>query len=347
MSHPCPAPEIAPAPAATHAPVMTGARHLDSVPVAPPEVEPGTAVVRNTLSLISPGTELAMWTGTHHGIADPDMPWCKFPFRPGYAAIGTVVEVGPGCRLRPGMRVLHHGAHAAWGLARPDRDPCAVLPAGLPDAHAVMARLAAIAATAAWRAAVRPALVLVQGGGLIGNLAAQWYRQRHGCRVVLVDPCPARRTAAFACGIDATVDAADEEAIEDACGGAPDIVVDATGRAALLDAALRRVRHGGEVQLLGAGHSTVTLDPYRRMFAKFVTLSGIHECMLPNLATPGAPISRQELLELSLAAIAGGRLRIAPLLTDRIAPAGLAVMYEAMLAEPARHLGVVIDWEAP
>ena len=45
-------------------------------------------------SAISAGTELAVYTGTHQWLKDPNMPDWKFPFRPGYSAAGRVVAVG-------------------------------------------------------------------------------------------------------------------------------------------------------------------------------------------------------------------------------------------------------------
>lgn len=337
-----------PALATGQAAVFTAPRRLAFEEQAQPRPGPHDAVVRNRLTLISPGTELAVYTGAHNGIADPANTWTKYPFRPGYAAVGEVVATGAACRLAPGARVLYPGRHATWGVAEPEREFCVQLPAQLDDGHALMARLAQIAATAAWLARGRPQRVVVQGAGPIGNLAAQWYRLRHGSRVVAIDPCRERRAAALACGLDAALapEEADGEALVAACGGEPDAVVDATGRAALLDAALARVRRGGEVQLLGAGHSTMTLDPYRRLFSRFVALSGIHECMLPNLPTPGAAGSRQELLEAAVAAIAAGRLLVAPLLTTRVPGGRLGETYEALLAEPGRHLGVTVDWAA-
>ena len=43
---------------------------------------------------VSAGTELAVYTGTHQWLKDPNLPDWKFPFRSGYTAAGTVVAVG-------------------------------------------------------------------------------------------------------------------------------------------------------------------------------------------------------------------------------------------------------------
>src|SRR5437764_652311 len=68
-------------------------------------------------SAVSPGTELAVYTGTHQWLRDPKLPDWKFPFRAGYSAAGTVLEVGSrltGCKA--GDRVSYPGNHASAEL---------------------------------------------------------------------------------------------------------------------------------------------------------------------------------------------------------------------------------------
>src|SRR6516225_7810868 len=63
-------------------------------------------------SAVSPGTELAVWTGTHQWLKDPSLPDWKFPFRPGYSAAGTVAAVGSAVTgWKPGDRVSYPGNH--------------------------------------------------------------------------------------------------------------------------------------------------------------------------------------------------------------------------------------------
>src|SRR5213082_1043148 len=72
-------------------------------------------LVQTEASAVSPGTELAVYTGTHQWLLDPNMPDWKFPFRSGYSAAGTVVAVGkdfPG-GFKAGDRVSFPGNHAS------------------------------------------------------------------------------------------------------------------------------------------------------------------------------------------------------------------------------------------
>ena len=48
------------------------------------------ATVDGEVSAVSAGTELAVYTGTHQWLKDPNLPEWKFPFRSGYSAAGTV-----------------------------------------------------------------------------------------------------------------------------------------------------------------------------------------------------------------------------------------------------------------
>src|ERR1700735_4236007 len=71
-------------------------------------------LVRTEFSAVSPGTELAVYTGTHQWLKDPNLPDWKFPFRPGYSAAGSVVAVGSGVSgWQPGGRGSFPGNHGS------------------------------------------------------------------------------------------------------------------------------------------------------------------------------------------------------------------------------------------
>src|SRR5437588_5973191 len=95
---------------------------LETFKVAVREVElpPPAAnqvLVATEVSAVSAGTELAVYTGTHQWLKDPNLPDWKFPFRPGYSAAGRVVAVGADVRgWQPGDRVSYPGNHASAEL---------------------------------------------------------------------------------------------------------------------------------------------------------------------------------------------------------------------------------------
>ncbi|MFM2092333.1 MAG: hypothetical protein RLZZ127_2822 [Planctomycetota bacterium] len=332
---------------------MTGSSSLDrsaTIPAAgrlawepcpPPVPAPGQVAVRTLATLLSPGTELAFWCGTHAGLNDPAMPWAKYPFRPGYAAVGEVVAVGDGVTVhRPGDRVLYRGNHAAWACAAPDW--FLPVPAGLDPAHALFARLAQIAATAVVRARRIPRRCVVLGAGPVGILAAQQLRNHGAAQVVIRDLSPARLALARACGIAAVpAGAAHDEEVRGCLGGEPALVVEATGVPALAVDALRAVAAGGEVVLLGSPRGPVEIATYQLVHVKNVSLTGAHECAVAE----GAP--RQAAIREALEDIAAGRIRVAPLVSHRLHPDRLAEAYDGCATAKDAWFGVVLDWTRP
>lgn len=133
------------------------------------------------------------------------------------------------------------------------------LPAGTDPVVGALAEPAAVALRAARRAGVQPGVsVLVMGAGPIGLLVSLCARLLGGEPVVVVEPRLRRREAAAALGFPAAADARDAnvtEAFASAPFGRPDVVVDAAGVPAALEAALRAVRPGGRLLAL-AGYGT-------------------------------------------------------------------------------------------
>src|SRR5271157_5189413 len=93
-------------------PFQCGVREVDLPAPAGNQI-----LVATEVSAISAGTELAVWTGTHQWLKDPNLPDWKFPFRSGYSAAGTIVAVGADIKgWKPGDRVSYPGNHASHEL---------------------------------------------------------------------------------------------------------------------------------------------------------------------------------------------------------------------------------------
>src|SRR5438105_4733100 len=74
-------------------------------------------LVETHVSAVSPGTELAVYTGTHQWLLDPNLPDWKFPFRSGYSAAGVIAAVGSKVTgWKAGERVSYPGNHASAEL---------------------------------------------------------------------------------------------------------------------------------------------------------------------------------------------------------------------------------------
>src|SRR5690348_8753873 len=167
-------------------------------------------LVGTEASAVSAGTELAVYTGTHQWLKDPNLPDWKFPFRPGYSASGVVAAVGPGVEgLKPGDRVSYPGNHASAELLMltHERGKLWKLPPNLADDRAAMACVARYGLGASVRAGLtlgRSAAVL--GLGVIGQFALRCLQAAGAYPVVGIDGVAMRREAARAAGADFVID---------------------------------------------------------------------------------------------------------------------------------------------
>lgn len=124
------------------------------------------------------------------------------PLALGYCNVGTVVAIGDGVQgFKPGDRVVSNGPHAE--LVVVPQLLCAGIPDAVSDEAAAFTVLASIGLQGIRLAA--PSLgetFLVSGLGLIGLLTAQLLKAQ-GCRVLGLDPDPAKCQLAGAFGIAA------------------------------------------------------------------------------------------------------------------------------------------------
>lgn len=166
------------------------------VDVPVPLCEPGAVLIRASVSLISPGTELYYARQCELG-EHPEL-------RLGYCSSGVVEQVGDSVSgFAPGDRVIAMGwnqaVHADF-VCVPQR-LCIKVHNETPLSEAVYANLAATAVHARRRAALTvDDRVLVLGGGLVGQLTAQLAADV-ASSVHLVDPLPNRVGAAAASGL--------------------------------------------------------------------------------------------------------------------------------------------------
>ena len=303
---------------------------------------PHEVLLATHVSLISPGTELAFYTGTHIGLPDPANVWAKYPFKPGYAAAGTLAAVGEDVRdFQVGDRIFAGAPHAGQHRFTPSPQSfCLPVPDGLPLEHAVFARLAAIAMTSLLVSDFNESgTVGVIGLGLIGNFAAQLFTAR-GLRVAGVDAVPQRAAWARECGLQAEAGESPAAVLKEMLGAAPDIVIEATGVPALCNEALLAARERGQVILLGSPRGTAELDVYRHIHSRGVRLTGAHEQFQGKYGFPDRAIVTREVLQM----LAAGQIRVAPLLTHRLPAAHAGDAYEMLLREKDKALGVVLEW---
>jgi threonine dehydrogenase-like Zn-dependent dehydrogenase len=193
---------------------LTGDGHIVPIEQDAPALRPGAVLVAVRASLVSPGTELGGWRALLEQRKNPKPQKAPKPF--GYSNAGVVAEAGEGVtEFKPGDRVACIGAGYAQhaNLAVVPHNLCVRLPQNVTFAQGAYAMLSATALHAVRRG--QPELgefVAVVGLGLLGQLAAQFYRL--ACNYVIGwDMIAFRNEIARRCGIHATVTVGPEDPV--------------------------------------------------------------------------------------------------------------------------------------
>jgi 2-desacetyl-2-hydroxyethyl bacteriochlorophyllide A dehydrogenase len=313
-------------------------------------------LVETEVSAISPGTELAVYTGTHQWLKDPNLPDWKFPFRSGYSAAGTVRAVGAkvaGCKV--GDRVSYPGNHASHELLTVghERGKWWLLPPGLEAEKAALACILRYGLGASIRAGLtlgRSAAVL--GLGMIGQGALRCLIAAGASPVIGIDSVKMRRDAALAAGADLTLDANDADfraKMNDFLGtrGA-EIVADATGVPDAVPVAMSLACDGGQAVIVGSPRGQAKdVNFYNDLHRRYIEVTGAHGNMLfepahTRLAGAWDVHKAQKWL---LHALAKDRLNLSGLITQRIRPEELQSAYEGLLKKKEEYLSVVVRWK--
>ena len=320
-----------------------------------PAPAPEQILVQTEASFVSAGTELAVYTGTHQWLKDPNLPDWKFPFRPGYSAAGRVAAAGSAVQgWRLGDRVSYPGNHASAELLTlgHERSRLWRLPDGLDAEKAAVACVARYGMGAAIRAGItlgRSAAVL--GLGVIGQFALRCLLAAGAHPVVGIDAVRMRREAARAAGADHVIDPA-AGAVRDqarACLGesGAELVADATGIPDAVPVAMSLACDGGQVVVVGSPRGRAKeVNFYDDLHRRYIEVTGAHGNMLfepahTRLAGAWGIDKAQNWL---LASLASGRLGLEKLVTHRITADGLGAAYEGLLQRKEEYLGVLIRW---
>jgi 2-desacetyl-2-hydroxyethyl bacteriochlorophyllide A dehydrogenase len=333
---------------------------LDAFKVGVREVElpapaPNQILVATEYSAVSAGTELAVYTGTHQWLKDPNLPDWKFPFRPGYSAAGRVVAVGSDITgWKPGDRVSYPGNHASHELLTigHERGRLWRLPEGMDAEKAAIACVSRYGMGVSIRAGLtlgRSAAVL--GLGIIGQFSLRVLLAAGAHPVIGIDAVAMRQEAALAAGADHVIDPTRGDVKQQlhaylGTRGA-EIVGDATGIPDAIPTAMSLACDAGQVVVVGSPRGKAKdVNFYDDLHRRYIEVTGAHGNMLfepAHTRLAGAwDINKAQMWLLS--ALHTGRLSLAGLVTHRIAPEGLGDAYEGLLKKKEEYLGVVMKW---
>ena len=182
--------------------------------------------------------------------------------------------------------------------------------------------------------------VVVLGAGPTGVLLTQFLRLHGAGGVLLADPNPSKlTTASRLCDVQTVLVDRDDlpgsiDAIQAAHGGAFDVVIDATGRAAVIQELPRLARNGGRVVYYGVADEddVVTLSPFE-VFRRELTIMG--------------SFTEVDSFPDALAAFRAGAIRMDGVITHRIALSDYANALETLRSDRSAHKVVVVPDPEP
>jgi len=304
-------------------------------PGAPP-LGPTEVAGRTLATLISPGTELAVYQGQHAK--------GKFPCGSGYAAVFQVRAVGVEVAdIKPADRVFCMGPHQSFQRVR--REDVLPVPAGLAPQTAVFVRMMGVSMTTLATTAARPpAKVLVTGLGLVGHLAARAF-ETCGYEVIACDPVRSRRDIALQCGIRNVLPAVSPD--DPQIAGRVALVVECSGHEQAVLDACRVVQKRGEVVLVGVPWVRRTdLSAHELLYAvfhKYVVLRSGWEWELPVHAEDFRSASIFGNFAVAMDWLAAGKISVEGL-CETASPRDAQRVYQQLLHGTGDRLTTVFDW---
>ena len=275
----------------------------------------------------------------------------------GYAPIGHIEDIGDQAKtlfalgdrvsyfgatragVGPGYRCGGHLSHGILNVNPQTRDLlgpdqyCIKLPDGLASEHAAFGGIAAVSSMGATMPGTKPGdKVLVLGGGVIGQFAAQHFRM-HGAEVALCDLHTKRLDAARACGADHIIDAAQQdtvEAVREFWPDGADIVSDTTGSYRVVEASVGALKRRGKFVFLGwCKGSDFNLERFHGQ--------NVFEAFFPWTLEPAH-------VQHSWRMMLQGGLRVDPVISHRGTLDQVSALYNMILTTPEKHVGVVFNW---
>ncbi|HZP43203.1 MAG TPA: zinc-binding dehydrogenase [Candidatus Binatia bacterium] len=327
---------------------------VDTLP--DPEPGPGEVLVR-TLACGICGSDLHALRHAEklaEAAREADMPFTMDPARDvvmGHEFCAEVVDFGRDTQrtVKPGTRVVSMplvlGARGLHGVGYSNEYPGGYgelmllsepmllpVPNGLPTEHAALTEPMAVGLHAVAKARLEPGdAALVVGCGPVGLAVVAALRLRRVEPIVAADFSPTRRALAATVGAHVVVDPAVErgvDALGRAAGARPAVVFECVGVPGLLGRLMREAPREARIVVAGVCMEDDRIRP----------MLGINKELSVQFVLGYRPDEFAD----TLAAIADGRIAVAPLVTGKVGVEGVAEAFET-LARPDAHAKILVE----
>jgi D-arabinose 1-dehydrogenase-like Zn-dependent alcohol dehydrogenase len=312
---------------------------LDRADLGPTEL-----LCETLVTAISPGTELAAYTG-----APPLREGTAYPRVQGYCNVARILAVGAEVRgLSPGDRVLTFTSHRSHFVIRAD-DVLATLPADADAAQVSCAYLYHLGYNAVLRSDVRAgARVLVIGLGVLG-LTSVAMAALAGAEVHAVSDQTHPQGLAREFGAREVFARGQRQALRDALGEGADVVICTTNGWEDWALALEMAGTRGTLAVLGfpgRGRPPGEFNPLdsRYFYAKQLRIEAVGHSPEHADGRGFARFNERTNLRYLVDQIVRGRLRAASLISGRYAGPDIELAYGDLLARKHSPVTYVLQW---
>jgi len=320
---------------------LTGPRQITVEHVQYPLPGPGQVLIKTQHSLISTGTELALYDGQKHfGAAWQAL--CDYPRDLGYSNVGCVEQTGPD--VDPswmGKRVHNHGSHQAYALVPATK--LAVVPESVSDEQACFTTLAKVAMNGLRRAqASWGERIAVIGLGIVGQLATRLCLHLGASEVHAIDPSALRvdclpQHPALRSYTGAIEDY--QKQIHDL-----DLVIEASGHPQLIASLPELLREQGRLLLLSSPRGETHFNFHDGCNRRSLSIIGAHSFSHPIDSASGNPWTSARHAELFLGLLKHQQLSVEELISLRAPYSQATEVYQTLFEQRAQHMGVIFKW---
>ena len=324
--------------------MVIGKSELAMIEQELPPLGPRDVLVKVTKSLVSPGTERA-W------ILNLENTPANYPLKISYAAAMVVQSIGSEvATLAPGDRVTSYGTgHQAYDVVHEEK--LVKIPDNVSDEHAAFSALGYICLQGVRKARLEIGeSCAIIGMGPIGQLAMQLAKISGACPVLALDKDEGRLKLALECGADIAINtSADnwkDKLAEYGLNKGVAVTIESTGFPAAIQSALDITCDFGRLVVLASTRGDCTINVYRDIHKKGLTVIGAHAFTVPDKDSSPAFWTCRKELETFIYLLSKNKLELSKLISLHIESKDLVdVFYNRILKWDMDLIGVIVNWK--
>lgn len=332
--------------------VFTGINKAELLDVTCTEPGKNEVVVKTMSSTISCGTERSNIAGDVNTniYEEPKDEKPVFPRMSGYSSAGIVTKIGENVKsVTVGDRVaVYWGHHKQYNVVN-ENNVVKIAYDNVSFSEASMSFISTFSLAAIRKTRLETGeSCIVFGQGILGQFSVVLARAAGAVPVIAVDPVKERRERAIELGADYALDPTEEDFIRkvmDITGGGANVAIEVTGLGKGLEQALDCMARFGRVSLLGCTRDrNFTIDYYRKVHGKGVTIVGAHTMARPEYESSSSMFTHRDDIKTVLKLIAMKRIDFKSMICETHSPSECEEVYTRLVSDRAFPPIVQFDW---